>query len=112
MSYRGDLLEAAGSTALGKGIGAVAGLAGTAIGGPLGGLVGVGLGAILGSTLGQLFGESPEEASDRIFQEQQKRIGLARIAYLKRLSPAQRRRMRRNALALMRMGLRYRERRR
>ncbi len=92
MSYRGDLLEMAGSTALGKGIGAVAGLAGTAIGGPLGGLVGVGLGAVLGSTLGQLFGETAEEASDRSFQEQQRRIALAHIAYFARLSPAQKRR--------------------
>ncbi len=112
MSYRGDLFEWAGSTALSKGIGAVAGLAGTAIGGPLGGLAGAALGAVLANTLGQLFGESPEEASDRVFQEQAKRMGLARAAYLKRLSPAQRRQMRRNSLALMRMGLRFRERRR
>ncbi len=92
MSYRGDLLETAGSTALGKGIGAVAGLAGTAIGGPLGGLAGAALGAVLASTLGQLFGESSEEASDRTWQEQQRRIALAHVAYFARLSPAQRQR--------------------
>ncbi len=92
MSYRGDLFEAAGTTALGKGIGAVAGLAGTAIGGPLGGLVGAALGAVLASTLGGLFGESPEEASDRSFQEQQRRIALAHVALFARLSPTQKRR--------------------
>ncbi len=112
MSYRGDLFEWAGSTALSKGIGAVAGLAGTAIGGPLGGLAGAALGAVLASTLGQLFGESPEEASDRMFQANALKMSIARQQLYARASAAQKRRLRRNAQILMRMGLRYRERRR
>ena len=102
MSYRGDLFSSVGSTALNKGLGAVAGLAGTAIGGPLGGLIGLGVGAILGGTIGTLFGESEQERSARLFDEAAKRQFDRGLAFQRTASPAQKRAMQRFAAARLR----------
>ncbi len=91
MSYRGDAFGLVGGGAVQKGLGAVAGLAGTAIGGPLGGLAGAALGAVLANTLGGLFGEDPNEAFNRAFWARQLAIDTRYRTYLRRLSPRKRR---------------------
>ncbi len=108
MSYRGDAFGVAGTGVLGKGIGAVAGLAGTAIGGPLGGLVGAALGAVLANTLGGMFGEDPNEAFNRAYWARQLAIDTRYRTYLSRLSP----RKRAAALRATRMASMYRSMRR